>query len=64
VWEALKPVVPTFRERFANKLILTNLEQAAKRFEAWSEQRSPGHIAAMRQMMHQMRGQAASAAKT
>jgi len=63
VWEALKPVVPTFRERFANKQILTHLEQAAKRYEAWSERRNPGHIAAMRQMMQQMRSQAASAAK-
>src|SRR5207253_9693284 len=63
VWEAVKPVVPTFRERFVNKQILANLEQAAKRYEAWSEQRNPGHITAMRQFMQQMRGQAASAAK-
>src|SRR5205807_10487270 len=61
VWEALKPVIPTFRERFANKQILANLEKAANRYEAWSEQRSPGHIAAMRQMMQQMRGQATAA---
>src|SRR5678815_5272562 len=51
VWELLKPVVPEFRERFADKNLLANLEKAAKRFEAWSEQRSPGHIAAMRQFM-------------
>jgi len=63
VWEALKPVIPTFRERFVNKSILANLEQAAKRFEAWSERRNPGHIAAMRQFMQQMRSQATSAAK-
>src|SRR5207249_9113409 len=63
VWEALKPVVPTFRERFVNKQILVHLEEAAKRYEAWSEHRNPGHIAAMRQFMQQMRGQAASAAK-
>ena len=49
VWEALKPVVPTFRERFVNKQILVHLEEAAKRYEAWSEHRNPGHIAAMRQ---------------
>src|SRR5213076_2969460 len=55
VWEAVKPVVPTFRERFVNKQILANLEQAAKRYEAWSEQRNPGHLAAMRKMMEQMR---------
>jgi hypothetical protein len=34
VCEAVKPVVPTFRERFANKQILTHLEQEAKRYEA------------------------------
>jgi hypothetical protein len=63
VWEAVKPVVPTFRERFVNKQILAHLEQAAKRYETWSERRNPGHIAAMRQFMQQMRSQAASAAK-
>src|SRR5947208_9582044 len=63
VWEAVKPVVPAFRERFVNKTILSHLEQAATRFEAWSERRNPGHVAAMRQMMQQMRSQAASAAK-
>ena len=63
VWEAVKPVVPAFRELFANKQILAHLEQAATRYEAWSERRNPGHIAAMRQMMQQMRTQAASAAK-
>src|SRR5438876_11122889 len=53
VWEAVKPVVPAFRESFANKQILAHLEQAAKRFEVWSERRNPGHIAAMRKMMQQ-----------
>jgi hypothetical protein len=61
-WEALKPVVPAFRERFVNKQILTHLEQAAKRYETWSERRNPGHIAAMRQFMQQMRAQAAASA--
>jgi hypothetical protein len=63
VWEAIKPVVPTFRERFANKQALVHLERAAKRYEEWSERRSPGHIAAVRQFMQQMRAQAASEAK-
>src|SRR5215813_993088 len=63
VWEAVKPVVPAFRERFANKNLLANLEQAAKKYETWSERRNPGHIAAVRQFMQQMRAQAASAAK-
>jgi len=63
VWEAVKPVVPAFRERFVNKQILAHLEQAAKRYEAWSERRNPGQLATMRQLMQQMRAQAASAAK-
>ena len=63
VWEALKPNVPELRTRFVNKQALTHMEQAAKKYEAWSERRNPGHIAAMRQFMQQMRSQAKSAAK-
>ena len=62
VWEALKPVVPTFREAFKNKQALAHLEEAAKRYEVWSEKRNPGHIAAMRQFMQQMRSQMSQAA--
>jgi hypothetical protein len=61
-WEIAKVVVPAVRERFQNPQYLGNLEKSAKRFEAWSEKRTPGHIAAMRQMMKQMRGQTAKAA--
>jgi len=63
VWEQLKGVVPEFRQRFADKQLLANLEKAAQRFEVWSERRNPGHIAAMRQFMQQARAQSASAAK-
>jgi hypothetical protein len=62
VWEMLKPVVPQFRERFADPNVLANLEKAAKRYEEWTEQRAPGHIEAMRQMMQQMRNKSAAAA--
>lgn len=62
VWELLKPVVPEFRERFADPNILANLEKAAQRYEAWSERRSPGHIATVRQFMQQQRAKAATAA--
>jgi len=62
VWEALKGVVPQGRERFKNPYFLSNLEKAAKRFEEWTEKRSPGQIAAMREMMKQMRSQAKKAA--
>ena len=63
VWELLKPVVPQFRERFKDPNMLANLEKAAQRYEQWSERRAPGHIAAMREMMQQMRPKTASAAK-
>jgi hypothetical protein len=63
VWEALKPVVPQFREKFADKHLLTNLEKAVQRYETWSERRSPGHVAAVRQFIRQMRAQATAAAK-
>jgi hypothetical protein len=42
--------------------MLKNLETAAKRFEEWKEQRSPGNIAAMREYMQQERAKAKSAA--
>jgi hypothetical protein len=63
VWESLKPVVPQFRELLGDKHSLEHLEKAAQRFEEWSERRSPGHIAAVRQFMQQQRAQAAAKAK-
>ena len=63
VWELLKPMVPQARERFADKTFLAHLEKVAHRFEAWKERRAPGHVAAMRQFMQQMRPQTAGAAK-
>ena len=62
VWEQVKPVVPQFREQFKNKQVLTHLERVAQRFETWSEKRNPGHIAAMRQFIQQLRAQSAAAA--
>ncbi|HKY43905.1 MAG TPA: hypothetical protein VJM50_12510 [Pyrinomonadaceae bacterium] len=53
IWEQLKTVVPQFREAFHDPYMLSNLEQAAKRYEAWADKRSPGHIAAMREYMKQ-----------
>lgn len=62
VWEQLKAVVPQFREAFHEPNMLANLEKAAKRYEEWSDKRSPGHIAAMREWMKQERTQKKSAA--
>ena len=63
VWELIKGIVSEGRERFSNKQFLVNMEKAAQRYESWIESRSPGHVAAMRQMMKQMRDQRATAAK-
>jgi hypothetical protein len=62
VWEMIKPVVPAFRERFVSKTFCSNIEKAALRFEKWSEVRSPGQLAAMREFMKQMRAQLPKAA--
>src|SRR4030081_3451513 len=62
VWELVKPLVPAFRERFVAKTFCANLEKAAQRYEKWIEGRSPGHIAAMREFMKQMRAQLEKAA--
>ena len=57
VWDRVKPVVPQFRKMFANQQFLAHLEKGAERYETWSENRTPGHLAAMRQMMAQMQKQ-------
>ena len=61
VWEQLKVVVPQFRQAFKDPNLLGNLEKAAKRYEEWSEQRSPGHVAAMREWIQQERAKAKAA---
>jgi len=63
VWERVKPIVPEARERFVDKHFLAHMEKAAKRFESWTESRSPGHIAAMRQFMKHVSSQLAAGTK-
>ena len=63
VWELVKPIVPEARDRFADKQFLAHLEKAAQSYESWSAHRSPGHVAAMRQFMQQMRPQSAATAQ-
>jgi hypothetical protein len=62
VWDRLRPTIEQGREQWKYKQFMSNLEQAAKRFEAWMENRSPGHIEAMRQFTKQMRTHAKKAA--
>lgn len=63
VWERLKPIVPEARERFVYKQFLAHMEKAAKRFESWTESRSPGHVVAMRQFMKPMSAELVAGAK-
>ena len=63
VWELLKPIVPEMRQRFVDPEFAIHLERVAQRYEAWKERRAPGHIAAMRQFMQQMRAQPVAAAQ-
>jgi hypothetical protein len=62
VWERVKAIVPEARQRFNAKGYLVHLENAAKRYETWSEKRSPGHVATMREFMKQMQSQLKKAA--
>ncbi|MBZ5547955.1 MAG: hypothetical protein LAO22_08290 [Acidobacteriia bacterium] len=62
VWELAKVVVPDGRKKFAYNGYLAHMEKAAQRYETWIESRSPGHIAAMREFMKQMRAQLSKAA--
>jgi hypothetical protein len=54
VWERVRSHIEQGRQMWSNKTFLTNLEKASQRFEAWSEARNPGQIAAMRKMMTEM----------
>ncbi|MGA9530208.1 MAG: hypothetical protein WBS24_18990 [Terriglobales bacterium] len=62
VWERAKAMASGFREQFGAKHFLANMEEAAGRYEAWMEKRSPGHVARMREFMKQMRSQPTKAA--
>ena len=60
IWEQLKPTVPQFRTQFKDPNMLSNLEKAAQRYEAWQERRAPGNIAVMRQWMKQEQSKSAT----
>ncbi len=62
VWERISPTIAEGREQWANRQFLSNMEQAARRYEVWVEKRSPGHLAKMREFMKKMRPQSAKAA--
>lgn len=58
-WNRLEPFIPAMRERFKNPHQFEHLERAAKKYEAWVENRAPGAIAHRKEMFAQMRAAAA-----
>ena len=62
VFQQAKPVLAAWREMFASKKFLRNLEAHSERLEAWREKTSPGSNAAIRKVIEQMY-QAKQAAK-
>jgi hypothetical protein len=62
VWERVKAIVPAQREAMKNPAYLAQLENCAKRFEAWRERIAPGSIEAFRQARVSTRRAAASSA--
>src|SRR5262249_28208256 len=63
VWDRVRPTIAEGRKMIHNPLFLQHLEKAATRFEQWIESRSPGQLAAMREMMKQMQTQMKGAQK-
>ncbi len=57
VFERVRPGLQQVRDAWKNPRFLVHLEKAATRFEAWTEERAPGQIAAMRGFMSQMQEQ-------
>jgi hypothetical protein len=49
VWEKVKTVIAAQREAMKNPTILVQLENFAKRFEAWRERTAPGSVEVFRQ---------------
>ncbi len=49
VFDRIRPGLQQARALWKNPQFLYRMENAAKRYEVWSEKRAPGHIAVMRQ---------------
>jgi len=52
VWERIRELAPAYRAAMKNPHAWGQLEKLAKRMEQWQEQRAPGHLAAIRQIMN------------
>ena len=54
VWEQMKPVIGEVRAMFKSQKVFANLEDHAKRLEAWREKHNPGSNEAIRNVLAQM----------
>ena len=57
IFERIRPGLHQARNMWKNQYFLAHMENAAMRFEAWSERRSPGHIATTREFMNRIADQ-------
>jgi hypothetical protein len=46
-WEKVRDIVPAIREKFESPIYMKNLEEVAKRYEAYLDKQSPGLYARM-----------------
>jgi hypothetical protein len=58
VWEQVKPVLGAWRTMFGSQKVFRNMEEHAKRLEAWREKHSPGSNEAMRKTRAEMTARA------
>jgi hypothetical protein len=58
VWDKVRSLAPTLRQRFKNPIMWKNLETLAEKYEQWMAKRAPEALEALRQRLQ------ASAAKT
>ena len=60
VWEQVKPVLGAWRTMFGSQKVFQNMEEQAKRLEAWREKHSPGSNEALRKLRAEMTERAAA----
>lgn len=58
-WNKIEPFIAALRERFKNPHQFGQIERAAKKYEAWMENRAPGAIAVRKAMFAQLQAAAA-----
>ena len=51
VWDKVRSMAPTLREKFKNPLVWKNLETLAEKYEQWMAKRAPEALDALRQRL-------------